>query len=75
MSFRGLNYGQLSTSSESLLTLLHHNKPVLSLNYDHINNSTINKQDIIIETTTEDLGNEDLMCEIRFHVEEPRQEK
>jgi hypothetical protein len=75
MSFKGLNYGQLSLSNEAILSLVHKDRPILTLNYDHINNSTVNKQDIIIETTSEDLGNEDLMCEIRFHVEEPRQDK
>ncbi len=75
MSFKGLNYGQLDMNSEATLTLLQHERPLLSLNYDKINNSTINKNDIIIETIPEDLGNEDFMCEIRFHVEEPKEEK
>lgn len=73
MSFKGLNYGKLSFSEESpLMTLSHGHKPILNLNYERMNNSTINKNDIIIEHTAEDLGNEDIMCEIRLHVEEPK---
>jgi len=49
--------------------------PVLSINYSSINNSTINKQDIIVETAVEEVGNDDCMCEIRFHVEEPKEER
>jgi hypothetical protein len=50
-------------------------QPVLSINYSSINNSTINKQDIIVETAVEEVGNDDCMCEIRFHVEEPKEER
>ena len=44
----------------------------MSLPYSSINNSTFNKHDLIIETTAENLGNDDCLCEIRFHVEEPK---
>jgi structure-specific recognition protein 1 len=75
MAFRGLNYGQLRLEEETKLQLLHRNQPVFSLNYETISNSTINKHDIIIETTADDLGNDDCLCEIRLHVEEPKEER
>jgi hypothetical protein len=76
MTYRGLNYGKLELEGDApLLTLTHQGRPLLSVPYQRINNSTVNKQDIIIETTVDDLGNDDIMCEIRLHVEEPREEK
>lgn len=52
-----------------------HNHPLLSLDYASITNSTINKQDIIIETAADQLSNDDCLCEIRLHVEEGREEE
>jgi hypothetical protein len=76
MSYKGMNYGQLQLEGDSKkLIMTHRNHPLFSLNYEAINNSTINKNDIIIETTADDLGNEDCLCEIRLHVEEPKEEK
>ena len=69
MSYKGMNYGQLQLEGDSKkLIVTHRNHPLFSLNYEAINNSTINKNDIIIETTADDLGNEDCLCEIRLHV-------
>lgn len=76
MTFKGLNFGKLNLDPESpQLTLAHKDRPLFSLPYERINNSTFNKQDIIIETTNQDLGNEDAMCEIRLHIEEPKEDK
>lgn len=76
MTFKGLHYGKLNLDPEApQLTLTHQERPLFSLPYQRINNSTVNKQDIIIETINDDLGNEDAMCEIRLHVEEPKEEK
>lgn len=58
MSFKGLNYGQLQLEGDSnKLVMTHRQHQLFALNYDSINNSTINKNDIIIETTADDLGN------------------
>jgi len=76
MSFKGTNYGRIDKDQSTLaLVTMSGNHPILSVNYDAINNSTINKNDIIVETATDEVGNDDCMCEIRFHVEEPREEK
>lgn len=76
MSFKGVNYGRISKDTSTLaLVSMSGEHPILSINYSSINNSTINKQDIIVETASDEVGNEDCMCEIRFHVEEPKEEK
>jgi hypothetical protein len=76
MSFKGTNFGRIDKDQSTLaLVTMNGNHPILSVNYDAINNSTINKNDIIVETATDEVGNDDCMCEIRFHVEEPREEK
>jgi hypothetical protein len=70
MSFKGVNYGRISRDTSTLaLVSMAGEHPVLAINYSSINNSTINKQDIIVETAADEVGNEDCMCEIRFHVE------
>ena len=75
MSFRGVNYGKISQDQSTLsLVTMTNEHPILSINYSTINNSTINKNDIIVETAMDEVGNDDCMCEIRFHVEEPREE-
>jgi hypothetical protein len=51
MSYKGLNYGRILPDSPALaLTTIPNNLPILSINYSQINNSTINKNDIIVET-------------------------
>jgi hypothetical protein len=76
MSFKGINYGRIAEDSPSLaLFSMAGGHPILSINYSTINNSTINKNDIIVETASDEVGNDDCMCEIRFHVEEPKEEK
>lgn len=76
MSFKGTNFGKIDKDQSTLaLVTINGNHPILSVNYDAINNSTINKNDIIVETATDEVGNDDCMCEIRFHVEEPREDK
>ncbi len=76
MSFKGINYGKIG-DDQSTLTLhtMTGKTPILSIRYDAINNSTINKNDIIVETASDQVGNDDCMCEIRFHIEEPKEEK
>ena len=75
MAYRGVNYGKLDTESSRLRLTTQAGASVLSLDYNTINNSTINKNDVVVETATDDLGNEDFMCEIRFYVEDQRDEK
>lgn len=75
MSFKGINYGRIPEDHPSLALVSVGGHSILSINYEGINNSTINKNDIIIETATEEVGNDDCMCEIRFHVEEPKEDK
>lgn len=76
MSFKGVNYGRISKDTSTLaLVSMTGEQPILSINYSTINNSTINKQDIIVETASDEVGNDDCMCEIRFHVEEPKEER
>lgn len=76
MSYKGINYGRILQDSPVLtLTTMSNNQPIFSINYEQINNSTINKNDIIVETGAEEVGNDDCMCEIRFHVEEPKEDK
>jgi hypothetical protein len=76
MSFKGVNYGRISKDTSTLaLVSMAGEHPILAINYASINNSTINKQDIIVETASDEVGNDDCMCEIRFHVEEPKEER
>ena len=76
MSYKGINYGKIGEDESSLTLLSMTGKnSILSIRYDSINNSTINKNDIIVETASDEVGNDDCMCEIRFHVEEPKEEK
>lgn len=72
MSYKGINYGRILQESPVLALTTMSNQPIFSINYEHINNSTINKNDIIVETGAEEVGNDDCICEIRFHVEEPK---
>ena len=74
MSYRGVNYGTMSKDEEGITLVSSQQRPILSLNYRDINNSTINKNDVIVEMANE-VGNEDCLCEIRFHVEEPKEER
>lgn len=54
MSFKGTNYGKIDIDQPTLaLVTMNGNHPILSVNYDSINNSTINKNDIIVETATD----------------------
>jgi len=49
MSYKGMNYGQLQLEGDSKkLIMTHRQHPLFSLSYEGINNSTINKNDIII---------------------------
>lgn len=76
MSYKGINYGRIGEEHPNLTLLsMGGSHPILSLNYASINNSTINKNDIIVETAADEVGNDDCMCEIRFHVEEPKEER
>lgn len=75
MSYKGVNYGKILEDHSSLTLVSINANPILSINYDKINNSTINKSDIIVETAAEEVGNDDCMCEIRFYVDEPKEEK
>lgn len=75
MSYRGTNYGRFDKEQSSLTLVTMSGSPILSIDYETINNSTINKNDIIVETAVEEVGNDDCICEIRFHVEEPKEEK
>ena len=38
-----------------------------------MNNVAVNKNDIIIETNAEEVGDDDCICEIRFYVDEPKE--
>lgn len=63
MSFRGTNYGSLTLGTDSLqMASKQHNAPIFTIPYNSINNSTMNKNDIIIETASEEVGNEDCIC-------------
>lgn len=54
MSFKGVNYGRISKDTSTLaLVSMTGDHPILSINYSAINNSTINKQDIIVETAAD----------------------
>lgn len=49
MSYKGINYGRILEDSPVLaLTTMSNNHPIFSINYEHIVNSTINKNDIIV---------------------------
>lgn len=49
MSYKGINYGRIGEEHPNLTLLsMAGNHPILSLNYAAINNSTINKNDIIV---------------------------
>jgi hypothetical protein len=58
MSFKGINYGRIAEdSSQFKLVTMAGDHPILSINYTTINNSTINKNDIIVETASDEVGN------------------
>jgi hypothetical protein len=75
MSYKGINYGKVSLDGNTLgLSTVQSSAPLLNIRYEAISNSIMNKNDIIIETAFEEVGNDDCMCEIRFHVEEPKED-
>lgn len=75
MSFKGVNYGKLDIEGDALrLTSMNGAQSIFNISYASINNSVMNKNDIIIETASEEVGNDDCICEIRFHVEDPKHE-
>lgn len=49
------------------------NEKMFGVSFDDMKNVSVNKNDIIIETAVEEVGNQDCMCEIRFYVDEPKQ--
>jgi hypothetical protein len=58
MSFKGINYGRIAEDSSQLkLVTMAGDHHILSINYTTINNSTINKNDIIVETASDEVGN------------------
>ena len=52
MSYRGTNWGKVdfSESAMKFTTADENPKPIFGIEYQSINNATINKNDIIIET-------------------------
>jgi len=49
MSYKGINYGKILEDDSSLtLVSVNGTNQILSINFDKINNSTINKSDIIV---------------------------
>ena len=74
MSYKGVNYGTINKDEDGITLMSTSQRPILSLDYRNINNSTINKNDVIVEMANE-VGTEDCLCEIRSHVEEPKEEK
>ena len=56
MSYRGVNYGTVSRDEEGITLVSAQQRPIFSLNYADINNSTINKNDVIVEMANE-VGN------------------
>ncbi len=50
MSYKGVNYGKVDLEGSALtLTTMAGTSSIFSINYSAINNSTMNKNDIIIE--------------------------
>ena len=49
MSYKGVNYGTISKDEEGITLVSSQQRPIISLNYKDINNSTINKNDVIVE--------------------------
>ena len=73
MTYKGLNWGTLNIHDDHLLlNSAGTGHPIFNLDFKNITNSTVNKNDITIETAADDLDNDDCMCEIRFYVEEPK---
>jgi hypothetical protein len=50
------------------------NDKIFGLSFDDMKNVSVNKNDIIIETGLDEVGNDDCMCEIRFYVDEQQEE-
>jgi structure-specific recognition protein 1 len=75
-SYRGTTWGKIEIEETALRlkTLDETPKSILGIEFQSINNATVNKNDIIIESGAEIENDEDCMCEIRFHVEVPKEE-
>ena len=75
-SYKGHTWGKVDIDSNTLRlkTLDENSKSILGIEFQSINNATVNKNDVIIETGAEIENEEDCMCEIRLHVEIPKEE-
>ncbi len=71
-SLKGSTWGKTELVGNNLTFTTLQGQENFKLPYDQISNATVNKNDIILETITDDIGNEDHLCEIRFHVEEQK---
>lgn len=69
-SYKGHTWGKVDIEETALRlrTVDESSKSILGIEFQAINNATVNKNDIIIETGAEIQEDEDCMCEIRLHV-------
>lgn len=69
-SYKGHTWGKVDIEEKALRlkTMDESSKSILAVEFQSINNATVNKNDIIIETGAEIEDDQDCMCEIRLHV-------
>lgn len=75
-SYKGQTWGKLDVSETTLkmTTMEEPVKNIFSLDFESINNATVNKSDIVIESGAQIQDDEDCLCEVRFHVYMPKEE-
>jgi structure-specific recognition protein 1 len=65
---KGINYG-LYNFTKDHLTITRDNKNLLQIRLDKISNtSVVNRQDVALELQTDELGENDTLCEMRFYI-------
>lgn len=75
-SYKGHTWGKVDFSETALkmCTMDENPKSIFNVEFESINNATINKNDIILETGAKIQDEQDCMCEIRFYVDLPKED-
>ena len=74
-SYKGHTWGKIDLSEKTLrlCTMDETPKIIFGFEFESINNAIINKSDIVIESGAQIQDDEDCLCEVRFHVDLPKE--